>query len=371
MTQRDRSTVLCSDNAARRPRRAFSIVELLVVLTIIALLTALALPAITNVRRASRKVACVNNVRNLGIAIMQSTDTNGRFPAAGYFGRDPATGQTRNHHNWVVEILPGIEQQSVSRRWDKDKWVGDPANEPLTHLSLPVLICPVDISRSEEQDQGDLSYVVNGGVAFTVEYRRGMHDCFVDPNFRRLDLNGNGVLCPPRDRDLIDDGQPSDRKMAFALGLFFNETWKWDVTERHHRPGTVVDGLSQTILLTENVRTGYNPSDPLATWAVSNPLLTSFYIGSPCPGGNCANGVDYRLSNAGSFAINSGLWSPEGKSPVPNSFHAGGVNMVFGDGRTKFVSEAIDGAVYAALVSPAGLLLDETPLRQVIPPGDI
>lgn len=358
--------VLCPGNPGARVRHGMTLIELVVVMAIISILVALSLPAISQVRATAKRVECTNNLRNIGLAMLQETESRNRFPAAGNFGRDPETGSTRNHHSWVVDVLPWLDQGNIAAKWDKDKPVDDAVNEPLTRIHIPVLTCPVDISCSTKRDQGDLSYVVNGGVGFTVEFEPGMHDCFVDPRFTRLDLNGNGALCPPRDRDRELDGQPSDREIAFWMGLFFNETWKWDVTRRHHRPATVRDGMSQTIMLSENVRTGYNPANPDAHWAHPNPYFTSFYVGNPCVTGNCLDGVDYSLTNSRRARINSGLWSAEGTSPVPNSFHAGGVNMAFCDGRVVFVSETIDGAVYASLASPAGLRLAETMLAQPV-----
>jgi len=119
--------------------------------------------------------------------------------------------------------------------------------------------------------------------------------------------------------------------------------------------------------VTENARAGYDPDDPRSSFASPNPYRCAFYIGNPCPGGKCSKGnVDYSLSNSAEDRINSGLWSPEGRSPVPNSFHTGGVNMAFADGHVVFMNETIDGAIYAALASPQGLTLNETPLKQVV-----
>ena len=70
--------------------------------------------------------------------------------------------------------------------------------------------------------------------------------------------------------------------------------------------------------------------------------------------------------NAGSSKINSGLASAEGTSPVPNSFHDGGVNMAYADGHVTFLSETVNGAVYAALASMRGSRLQKSPLAQVI-----
>ena len=189
-----------------------------------------------------------------------------------------------------------------------------------------------------------------------------MHDCPVDWHYRPIDLNGNGLIAP---NDVATADSSTDRQLYKNMGLFFNETWGWDVTKRHHTLVTVTDGLSQTILATENVRTGYDPSDPSANWSSSFPLLTSFYIGNPCDGLPCDDtNVDYSRCNSGDSAINSGLKTPEGESSVPNSWHFGGVNVVLCDGRVIFLNEDINGAVYAAYVSPAGVDLGGSPLAQ-------
>jgi len=336
-----------------RSRSGFTILELLVSMGIIALLVAILLPAVQQSRAAARRAHCQNNLRNVAFALLNVAESNGRFPAAGNFGR------LGTHHSWVVDVLPWLELSNLADRWDKDKTVGSTTNEPLSRTYIPVITCPDDITVVR---YGDLSFVVNGGVGFTIQNEEGTHDCPVDPSGRRLDLNANGVACPP---DETSDGSPSDKDQFLKLGLFFNETWKWDVTQRNHRIATVLDGMSNTMMLTENVRTGFDPDRPAASWASPNPYLTSFYIGNPCRNGDCSEGaVDYSLANSGTYAINSGLARPEGTSAVPNSFHAGGVNVAFCDGRIRFVSEQLDGRVYAAWASPQGGRLHGTPLEQ-------
>lgn len=345
-----------------RGDNGFSLIELVVAMAVIAVLVAIAVPAITKSRQAARRTQCMNNMRQIAAGLLEVANDRNRFPACGNFGL------RGNHHSWVVDLLPWIDQRNISDRWDKNRPISDPVNAPLAQTHIPVLTCPMDISVQTRpgETHGDLSYVVNGGIGFTVLYPGGMHDCPVDPSRHRLDLNQNGVLCP-QPPDLDDDGEPSDRELFFRMGLFFNETWDLDVTNRHHSPATVIDGMSQTMLLSENVRTGYNPDRPETGWASPNPYLTSFYIGNPCLDGSCTAGVvDYSRSNAGVARINAGLTSEEGSSPYPSSFHAGGVHVAFCDGRVVFLSEEVDGGVYAALASPQGVRLNGTPLAQSI-----
>ncbi|HVA51131.1 MAG TPA: DUF1559 domain-containing protein, partial [Pirellulales bacterium] len=180
----------------------------------------------------------------------------------------------------------------------------------------------------------------------------------------KIDLNGNGVTCPPLNSTA--DGSPDDRSLLTMLGLFFVESGGPTGTTRHHTPDSVYDGLSMTLMLAENVRTGVDPITPNTNWANPDPHRTMFYF-SPavCKSLKCSKGhVNYALANNGSQGINASLTEPEG-SPWPSSFHAGdGVNMVFADGHLRFISRVIDGAVYAALFSPQGQKLMSTALWQ-------
>ncbi len=344
----------------RMRRMAFSLIELTVVIAIIGLLVALALPAVTNVRTTARKTRCLGNLRNISFAMTQYDQFHRRLPASGYYYDPPRGGGGGPHHSWAVSLLPFIEQRSLYNRWDLDKIYTDPVNAPLARIHIPVYVCPLDITRSDEQ-LGDLSYAVNGGWGFTIRTRKKVGDCPIDRRGRRLDLNGDGQACTGD--SALDD---KDRDLFKKLGLFFLENWKVGGTVRHHSLDDVHDGLSQTFLVTENVRTGYRPDDETANYANPNPYRCAFYIGNPCPNGSCPPGgsIDYSLSNSGENKINSALMQPEGNSPIPNSFHPGGVNMSYCDGHTSFLSESVDGAVYAALASPQGVLLMETALRQ-------
>ncbi len=236
----------------------------------------------------------------------------------------------------------------------------------MTRAYIRVYVCPVDISRSDDRRGGDLSYAVNGGIGYSARHL-DIADCPVDPEHRTLDLNGNGIVCPDEPES---DGDPSDRTYFKLFGLFFLENWISAGTVRHYALADVKDGLSQTFMVSENVRVGYDPRSEHASFATPDPLRCAFYIGNPCGTGNCtADAVDYSLSNSGGNRINSGRTKPEGRSPIPNSFHDGGVHMAFADGHVRFLSESIDGAVYAALASPQGMLLEGTRWQQAVVSG--
>jgi prepilin-type N-terminal cleavage/methylation domain-containing protein/prepilin-type processing-associated H-X9-DG protein len=343
-------------------RQGFTIIELIVVMAVISVLLALTLPAIGRARQAARRTQCQNNLRNLALGLTSFDTANQRLPASGYIFE--IHGFVKKHHSWAISVLPYIGEQPLADAWNLRRPIDSPVNAPLTLARIPVFICPSDITRSPKVGGGgDQSYVVNGGVGYTT-MMNDVRDCAVDPSGNILDLNGNGVECPP---DPETDGTPSDRDYFKDLGLFFLENWNRGGTLRHYTLADIGDGLSQTFMVTENVRTGYDPDHADSTFASPDPRLCAFYIGSPCRDGNCSAGnVNYNRCNAGSAKINSGLESAEGVSPVPNSFHDGGVNMAYADGRVSFLSESVDGAVYAALASMRGSRLQKSPLAQVI-----
>lgn len=346
----------------RHTRGGFSVLELLVSIVIIGVLIALALPAVQRARDAARQTQCVNNLRNISLALMQFDQTQRRLPASGQY-YDPPGGPSGPHHSWAVDVLPYLEQSNLFQQWHADRLLTDPSNTTFTRSSVPVYACPQDISTT---GVGDQSYAVNGGWGFTIRTPAGVGDCVVDRQGRWLDLNGDGSTCTG-----VIETDDLDRKLFRQLGLFFLENWKSRGVMRSWSLDDVHDGTSQTFLVTENVRAGFSPTDPAASFADPNPYRSAFYIGPPCLSAQCLAGqVDYSAANRGAYRINGGLLSAEGTSPSPNSFHAGGVNMAYADGHVGFLSESIDGGVYAALASPLGLMLDGTPLAQTLVSGD-
>ncbi len=353
------------DRPANQPtnRIAISIVELLVALAIIGLLMALLVPAISQARLLAQRTRCVNNLRNISFGLTQFDHLHKRLPASGtYF--DPDNQPSEPRHSWAVSILPWINQGNLYDQWDLDQAFNSPHNLPLTQTSIPIYQCPLDPSLSGGS-HGDQSYAVNGGVGFTHRTREGVADCPIDREGKQIDFNGDGLTCTGTTTDQLD------LQLFKRMGLFFLENWKQGETKRHYSIAEIIDGTSQTFLVSENIRTGFNPDQLNHSFADPHPRRSAFYIGSPCENGDCtAASVNYQRCNEGLNRINGGLTSPEGSSPVPNSLHEGGVNMAYADGHVAFLSESIDGAVYAALASAQGLLLDKTSLQQVIIDGD-
>ncbi|MCA9058556.1 MAG: DUF1559 domain-containing protein, partial [Planctomycetaceae bacterium] len=129
-----------------RQRSGFTILELLVTITIIAVIMSLTLPAIMNSRASAQRLECQNHMRNvtLGVLSFEST-SNGYYPSV----MSPRDGRLAP---WTTEILPHVEAQSVYERLD--------LSQPPDHR-ISVFVCPSDeVNLSESRG---LSYVVNVG----------------------------------------------------------------------------------------------------------------------------------------------------------------------------------------------------------------
>ena len=353
-------------------RHGITVIDLLVLMVIAGILMALLLPAVLSARSASRRMQCTNNLRNLGLAVIQTAEIQGRFPVAGYWG---PPGQDGPYHNWVVQILWSLDQKTSQDSWNSGVSLMDPANQRIANLHLSVLVCPDDITRT---GQGDLSYVVNGGIGWTDL------SCFVETRFGGIDLNANGRSCGMNTLVQEDGAAPTDRDYMHQMGLFFVDNWplKKNSPIRHHNLDSVVDGVTHTIMITENVHAGADPinGSGFANWASPEPWRSMFFL-SPlvCDKLVCGPGaVNYSQGNNRSddqFRIAAINFLPhtnaptEGKLPWPSAYHAGGVHVVFVDGRVHFLSEQIEGHVYAALLSPQGTRI-RGPLAQQDPTND-
>jgi prepilin-type N-terminal cleavage/methylation domain-containing protein len=185
----------------------FSLVELLAVVAILGTLVSLSLPAVQGARESARRAACSNNLRQMGVALLNYESARRWFPP----GSDA---YSRRDHAWSSFILPYLEETQTADRIDYTRPWNDPqGNATIADLTIPTYVCPSGIKAFEgKQDYGG----VMGSAVRLAEGER------LPPGFER-----GGVL--------------------FAT----SEDWR-----RPCRAAEVRDGLSRTLLVSEGVDRG-------------------------------------------------------------------------------------------------------------------
>jgi prepilin-type N-terminal cleavage/methylation domain-containing protein len=294
-------------------RRGFTLVELLVVMTIIGMLMALLLPAVQNAREAGRRTACTNSLFQLAMAATRFGEQSGFIP--GWRNRSPRPGDTvgTNTVSWPIPLLPFMERTDIHKTWV----AGSPPN-PSPYIAF--FVCPS--SPPDALTQPTLSYAGNCGAGLAPA---------VPPALPR----------PERFDGVMGDTTASGGRTSFD-----------DVAS--------ADGTPTTILLTERCGPGNvkgNPPVPLyQTWwdrrgigtAVNFNVNTATYTAfgsTPVPVIGLAPGtVPPKIIN--------NITAPfPGFLSQPSSNHPGGVVTAFCDGRTSFVKDSIGPAIYAQLLS--------------------
>jgi len=346
-------------------RRGFTLIELLVVISIIATLMSLILPAVQNARRAARRTECLNNMRNVGIAVLaNATKRNDQIPAYGRFTPLLPAGVTYppphpiecsplGGVNWVVDCLGEMDRLDIYDRWNMTAPVGDPGNLALGQLSLPLLTCPDDDTAFHQP--GGLSYVINSGYGDVGKINQyvtalaggGIPNEMQMHNFTAIGANWD------EDADIPGSAtapfhDEEDQAITKASGLSWIQVRNKNMSQRQ---ATVYDGLSNTLMIGENVNAG-----SAGTWSDPSPTNCTFVYPFDSSAANKTNFSDPPLPAAYSGMPNANLHKGEG-IPTPSSNHSGVVNFVLVDGSTRTISDNIDRTVYTSLITPAGTKL--------------
>ena len=196
-------------------RRGFTLVELLVVITIIGMLMALLLPAVQHARESGRSTTCKNNQRNLALASLQYEAHLGRFPRCWFDVNGDDTNLGPPDSSWVVPLLPYLERRDLWSQWNQ----GAAGEAKL----LKLLICPSD--PPDESDTAPLAFLVNTEIFRDTE--KGRSRSYIsnhDGTTTTLLFSENIRSVVPGGRNWVDMtdlnyiGFDASRTMAESLG---------------------------------------------------------------------------------------------------------------------------------------------------------
>ncbi len=323
--------------------RAFTLVELLVVIAIIGILVALLLPAVQAAREAARRMSCANNLKNIGVAIVNYHDTNNHLPVSiGQWGEeknrkgDPVGdnsnlsitpfGKGWTGKGWIVDMLPFMEEvasydaivegiKSTSNGFgvkaNKGIGMGAMSIRPIVAEQLPWLTCPSDASAQPSTQQ----WYWDGVLVGTTSYKGCLGDSVIG--------SGTGGDVGP----FPDFGsKPDCHNTVECNGLFWRNTYFKPITFRQ-----ITDGTSKTIMVGEGVVEQDFHSAALFSdgdWASCGVPLNHFTIPAP------------------DISTRHLTWM-EGRGF--RSFHPGGAQFVMADGSVHFLTEGIDHNEYRSM----------------------
>jgi prepilin-type N-terminal cleavage/methylation domain-containing protein len=345
--------------AARRAQRGFTLIEVLVVIAIISLLIGLLLPAVQAAREAGRRVQCLNNLKQIGLALHGYEQSHGCFPPGSTTGQenprvcasfDSSTG-TRRGHGLFTFILPYIEQKasydSINFAFAASGQGGSPSAGAVNYTGLSsriaAYICPSDTRQvpppNKFTDPAGVTYSAYSqcsyaGVVGTVDIFRWWCGCPPTAN--------DGLVCFGNRVELMTDG-------AFGNNYVFRE-------------GEFRDGLSNTVLLGEFARFPNDPDSAFNLWNNSLYYSSQAVIGVTRPQGLATTvpRINARMRIPDYPAGPPVNWKYDKKNLEMGQFgfrssHPGGAHFLFGDGVVKFLKDSIDTrGVYWALSTRGG-----------------
>jgi len=305
-------------------RGAFTLIELLVVIAIIAILIGLLLPAIQKVRSAAARIQCSNNLKQLGLGMINYAGDNGNaFPPS--HTSSPSI-------SWSVFVLPYVEQGTLLASSPLTTLAYDnKANLQAIQTPLKVFVCPATPPPATPS-------TTPSGVALTgpmglCDYgalNQMMPDFYLNPGmpYTLAQATAANALTPP----------------AFMTAALYKGTPTPILA--------ILDGTSNTILLVEDAGqpTNWVMGKATATvtgdWGWADPKFVFSVEGSDPTTGAVVKSSATTGNPACSMNCNN--------NGEIYSFHSGGAMAVFCDGSVHFLSQSISPTTMAALVTMAG-----------------
>jgi prepilin-type processing-associated H-X9-DG protein/prepilin-type N-terminal cleavage/methylation domain-containing protein len=311
---------------------AFTLVELLVVITIIGVLIALLLPAVQAAREAARRIQCCNNLKQLGLAAQNYHALHGQFPqgeASSPKVAAPLNGAPRVPYLFMLYSFLEAENISSQASYDFSISYGilpaNPKNAQLVKQTVSFLLCPSDGQGGPLGASFDSSWTLKPDWATRSNYLGFMGYA------QGWELNSPPVTPPPL------SGWNSGWISVFGHN-------------RGARIADITDGTSCTMLMSEYL-TAAHSGDRGVFWHSMSPGCSAINVhdtpntsspdylyDTPCPSDGSGNLPSMNLP----CVMPAAPADHYNKWAAARSYHPGGVNVVFCDGSVSLVNDSID-----------------------------